>query len=192
MTGTIVSSALSAVTGFFGGIQTYLIVGAVTALVAGSAGAYAGYRWELGTYETLVASVQKSATVATQKVAAVDAAQSTVNTNAAVHEDQAQFAIQAPHLILKTEIAHETPTLPACPGLSVYLARRLRAASANTDLEHVALAPGQSDSDCSDVTDVEVAGWFNDYATAAQRNTQQLTDLQAWVRDNHAAQESVK
>jgi len=180
----------SAATGALGGIQTYLIVGAV-ALVAGSAaGAYAGYRWEHGEVLKLQLADAKFAATAVKAAQLVDGLQYRVDLKAATTEAYAQGALQARTVTLTKEIVrYVTPKQDASVcGLTVGLARVLRAAAAGADPATLALAPGQSDDDCSDVTPSQVAGWFTAYAGIAQQNAEQLTALQVWIAENHAAQ----
>lgn len=184
-------SLLSSAGSFLGGIQTYLIVGAVTAVVAASGGAYAGYRWELSTYEARVASDAQAVTLAVQKEANSAAAQAAVSQAFAVRDQQAKDAINVKTVTITKELpAHVTQVQVDRACLSVGLMRMLRSASTQTDPDTLSLAAGQSDDDCSDVSPVTVAGWFTGYAAASEANAQQLTDLEGWVTANHAAQEA--
>lgn len=170
---------------------TWIKLGAAVLAVVGiaSAGFYAGYRWELGTYETRVAQDAAAVTKAVQMQAASTSAQDAVNTKAAVADQVAQDALNAKTVTLIKELpAHVTQVQVDRACLSVGLMRMLRGASAQTDPDTLALAASQSDDDCSDVSPVTVAGWFTGFAAAAEGNTRQLTDLEAWVIANHAAQ----
>lgn len=187
---SLLSSAGSAIAGFFGGFQTYLITGALALAVGGAGGAWVGYRMESGKVAAIRAADAEAETQAVTKAAAISTAQSAVNTNAAIADAQAQASISAPHIVIRTEIKNVPPILPACSGLSVRLARLLYAAAAQDDPATIPLATGQSDDDCSDFTVAEVAGWFNDYSAASQANSKQLNDLEEWVAKNHTAQEA--
>jgi len=155
------------------------------AIVAG-AGVYTGYRWERSAYEALVAADAKAQTKAVQVAAAKQLKIDAGNQAAAVKAAQAQQRIVTQTVTVTKEIPTYVHDTIACPGLSVGLARVLRAAASGDDPTSLQLAPGQSDDACSDVTPSEVAGWFAAYAQAARANTQQLTDLIAAVKANDA------
>lgn len=172
---------------------TWIKVGAAILAVVGllAAGAYGGYRFELGKYETLVANDAKAKTAAVQEKANSDAAQAKVSLASAVADQKAQDALQIHTTTVTKEITrYVTAQEDRVVCVPVGLARIMRSAADGSDPASLGLAPGQSDDDCSDVTASEVAGWFTAYAGAAQQNAQQLNDLEAWVRANHEAQVS--
>lgn len=181
-------SIWSTVAGFFGGIQDYLIVGAMTLVLGLAGGTYAGYRWELGAYEKLAASDAQAQTVAVQQEAASQAAQDLVGLRWSLSDQKAQDDIQTQTITLTKDIPVYVHDQIACPGPTVGLARVLRAAAAGVAADTLQLAPGQHDDDCSDFAPTEVAGWFGAYAGASRGNAKQLNDLEGWVVDNHAAQ----
>lgn len=165
-------------TSLFGGIGGYIAV----ALLAGILGAYGGYRWELGSYEALKASDVTSQLVVVQKAKVLQQSADAVSLAIAVREARAQQQIITQTVTVTKEVPIYVHDTVSCPGLSVGAARVLRAAAAGVDPASLALAPGQSDDSCSDFTASEMAGWFAQYAGAAQANTQKLTDLQATIK----------
>ena len=160
---------------------------------AGSAGAYAGYRWE----HSAVLSIELADAQARGKALVIAAenqkAQDTVDMSAALAEAAAQTKIVTQTVTITKEIPrYVTVHQDAIVCVPVGLARIMRASSAGADPAAIELAPGQSDDACSDLTATEVAGWFSDFAGASRANSEQLTALEAWIIANHAAQESVK
>lgn len=185
----LLSSAASAATGFLGGIQTYLIVGAVTLALGLAGGAYAGYRWEHGALASLQLADAQAVTQAVQKEAKSAAAQAQVSLTAAVAEAGAQAQIITHTVTVTKEIpVYVTPVQDSRGCITVGLMRILRAASSQTDPDTLQLAAGQSDDDCSDVDASTLAGWFTGYSAAAEANSEQLDALEKWITDNHAAQ----
>lgn len=169
---------------------TWIKLGAAVLVVVGIAGAgfYTGYRWELGKYETLAASNAQAQTKIAQEAAASQAQQDAVGLKWSLADQKAKDQIAPEVITLTKEIPTYVHDQISCPGPTVGLARVLRAAASGVQADTLTLAPGQSDDDCSDFTPSEVAGWFNQYAGAARSNTQQLSDLEGWVADNHNAQ----
>jgi hypothetical protein len=164
------------------------LVALVGALLLLSAGAYGGYRWEHGEVLKLQLADQKVLTEAVQAAAVVQKHEDAVSLASAIKEAQAQTKIITNTVTVTKEIPRYVHDQIACPGPTVGLARVLRAAAGQTDPSTLQLAPGQSDDACSDVTASEVAGWFTEFAGAAQANSEQLTALQQWVLDDHKAQ----
>lgn len=154
------------------------------ALLAG--GFYAGDRWELGKYETLVAADAVAAQHATAAALKTQQAIDAKNQETALAAAQAQQRIVTQTVTITKRIPTYVHDTISCPGLTVGLARVLRGAADGTDPASLSLAAGQSDDTCSDVTPTEVAGWFAGYALAARANTQQLSDLIAAVKANDA------
>jgi len=169
---------------------TWIKLGAAALALVGllGAGFYAGYRWELGTYEKRVADDAAAQTKAVAEKAASISAQDAVNTAAAISEAQSQTKVEIHTVTVTKEIPTYVHDKISCPGPTVGLARVLFGAASATDPATLNLAPGQSDDDCSDVTASEVASWFTQYAGNSQGNAQQLNDLESWVTANHAAQ----
>lgn len=182
--------AWTAITGALGGIQTYLIVGAITAAISLGAGAYAGYRWEHGKLLELQLANAKFTTQQVQLKADGDTRQFKVALKAAVAEAHAQGKLEAKTVKVKERIliyVTKKQDASVC-GLTVGLARILRASAEGSDPGALALASGQSDDDCSDVTPSEVAGWFASYAGISNQNAEQLNALEAETIANHEAQ----
>lgn len=170
---------------------TWLKFGAAAVILtlAGSAGAYAGYRWEAGTVATLKKNDALAQVAAVQAVRIIEQAQASVDVAAAIAEANAQTKIVTQTVTITKEIPrYVTVHQDAIVCVPVGLARFMRAAAAGADPAAFELASGQSDDACSDITATEMAGWISDFAGAAQGNTEQLTALQAWIIDNHKAQ----
>ncbi len=177
---SIFKTALGSVGSFFGGIQTYLIVGAVTAAVSLGAGAYAGYRWEHGEVLKLQLADAKYVSSQITLVTKETQRQEVIDLAAAVGAQQKFDDLHLHYVTITKEITrYVTPLQDARTCVTVGLARSLRAEADGSDPGALALAPGQSDDDCSDVTASEVAGWFKAYAEASQHNALQLNLLEA-------------
>ncbi len=169
--------------GILSGIWTYIVAGVVSLAI----GAYGGYRWELGAYNNLKAADAKSLVMAMQKAAKTQAAEDKVNLNAAVAEARAQQKIITQTQIITQTVTKYVHDTISCPGLTVGLARVMRAAAAGIDPASLDLAPGQSDDFCSDIAPSEVAGWFTAYAGASKANAEQLNALEANILAKTAA-----
>jgi len=186
---SIFKTAITSVGSFFGGIQTYLIVGAAMLVIGNISGAYVGYRWEYGEVLKLQLADAKFTQEAVQKKADNDAAMFKIDLASAI---AAQKAFDDQHLhyvtITKEIPAHVTPLQDARACISIGLARSLRVSAEGSDFDAVQLAEGQSDDDCSDVTASEVADWFKAYAEASSHNATQLTLLKADIKAKHDAQ----
>ena len=188
---SLLSSFGSAATSLLGGLQGYLIVGAVSGLLAASGGIWLGYNIEYGKLAKLQLADAQAQVVAVNKAIDRRTAQDAAALKAAVSDAQAQQKIVTiTQTITKRIPSHDTVLVEAHACIPVALERLLRATAAEADPDSLALAPGQSDDDCADLTVADVADWFAGYAGASEANAQQLTDLQQWVRDDHAAQEA--
>ncbi len=192
MTGTIISSGLKAVTGFFGGIQAKLIIGAVTFAVGAASGAWVGYRIESGKVTAIQATLAEAETQATQHGARIVAVEDRVGLDVALRNMTFTDHITLQVTTNAQEITRYVHDQISCPGPTVGFARVLRAYSEGIDPANLSLAPGQSDDDCSDVAPTTVAGWFNQYAGASRQNSQQLNDLEDTIRKDQAAKENTK
>lgn len=178
---TILSSGLKAVTGFLGGIQSYLITGAVALAVGTAGGAWVGYRIESGKVAAIQASLAEAETQVAQHGARIIVAQDRVALDAALSHQTITANITLQTAVNEKEITLYVHDKISCPGPTVGLARVLRAYSEGIDPADLSLAAGQSDDDCSDVSASEVADWFNQFADAARKNAQQLNDLEAEI-----------
>lgn len=172
-----------------GGIQTYLIVGAVSIAVGLASGAYAGYRWELGDLDALKLADAQAVLKATQEASASRGRQDAVDLSAAVAEAQAQtkVIIQTQTLIRKVPI-YVTLAQDSRGCVTVGFLRILRGAGTEADPSTLQLAPGQSDDDCSTLTLSALAGTISALYGVSLANSEQLNALNAWVVDNHKAQ----
>lgn len=186
----LLSSAASAVTGFLGGIQTYLIIGAVALAVGGAGGTWVGYRIESGKVAAIQTTLAQAQTQVAQHGARIIAVEDKVGLDFALAHQTIDDHITLQVATNSQEITLYVHDKISCPGPTVGLARVLRAYADGIDPANLSLAPAQSDDDCSDVSASEVASWFNAYAGVARQNAQQLTDLQGWVLANQKAQET--
>lgn len=172
---------LTAIKTFFGGVQGYLIAGGLAFILGASGGAWAGYRWEAGTVAALKLEQAQDAALAADKARKAQVLVDALSASAAAWEEKAQAKIQVQTVTITKEIPRYVHDQVSCPGLTVGLARVLRAASDGVDPGGLSDPAGQPDDACSDITPSEVAGWFTSYAGAARANAQQLTALQDWV-----------
>lgn len=188
-----VTSIFSAATSFLGGIKTYLIVGAASALVAFLAGSYVEHRIMANEVTTLKLADAKFTTDQVKLKAKSDAAQAEIDLSDATFA-QKTFDDQHLHFVTITKEIHDhvTPLQDTRSCLTVGLARSLRAAADGSDIDALQLAGGQSDDDCSDLTATEVAGWFKAYAEAAIHNSTELTLLQADIKAKHDKLEGIQ
>lgn len=186
---TLLSSAGSAISGFLGGFQTYLIAGGLALAVGAAGGAWAGYRVEASKVAAIRLADAQAQAQALQAADKSRARQDAVTLAAALKEAAAQQKVVILTQTLTREIPHYvTVQADAVSCIPIGLARVLRAAADGVDPGTLSLPAGQSDDACSDVTASEVAGWFKDYAGASQANAEQLTALQAWAVENQKAQ----
>ena len=167
-------------------IQSALLGVAFGALVTAVGTAALTHKLDAAKYERLVAAQATANARAVNKALVQQRTIDARNASAAAAESFAQGKLQAETVTITQRIpvyVHET----SCPGgLTVGLARVLRGAADGTDPGSLALAGGQSDDTCSDVTPAEVAGWFTAYAGAARQNSEQLDALIAAVKANDA------
>jgi hypothetical protein len=178
---------------FLGGIQTYLIVGASVAVVAGSAGTYAGYRWEAGKVAEIKLADAQAQSRAVQVASDARSRQDAVTLASAVNEAKAQAALQTHVITITKEIPrYVTVHADAVTCIPLGLVRLLDATVLQADPASLELAPGQSNDACSPVSATQLAASvIANYGTAIA-NAEQMTALQAWVIENHKAQEGVK
>lgn len=181
-------NAMSMFSSVFGGVQGYLIAVGVSLVLGLAGGGYAGFRFEKSVVDELRLSDAKAMTAAVLAASVVQKHEDEVALAAAVKEASQQTQIITRTVTLNKEIPFYVHDQIPCPGLTVGLARVLRAAAAGADPATLQLAAGQSDVNCSNVAPSEVAGWFAQYAGAAQANSEQLTALQDWIRADHKAQ----
>lgn len=185
------SSLISPITSFFGGIQTYLIIGAITLAVGGASGAWVGYRIESGKVAAIQTADAKAQTQAVSKQARADKAQSAVDVKAAIDWQAKYDADNLPPAIIHDEVVrYVTVKADTVTCIPVSLERLLHAYAGRVDPASLPSTPGQSDDACSDVSASEVASWFKDYSDKANTNADHVDALEAWIAANHAAQET--
>lgn len=193
MTGTLISSGLSAVTGFFGGIQTYLIIGTVTLAVGAASGAWVGYRIESGKVAAIRTADAEAETQAVKLADSNRAAQDAVTLASALSEAEAQEkVITVTQTITKEIPAHVPPAVDATVCVPYGLIRLLDASALQADPDSLSLPAGQSDGSCAPVKASALAQSVIANYGIAQSNAEQLTALQAWVLADQKAQENTK
>lgn len=187
---SLLSNGLSAVTGFFGGIQTYLLIGAVTLAVGAASGAWVGYRYERSAVTAIQTADAEAETQAVQAADKSRAAQDAVTLASALAEASAQAKVVTVTQTITKEIpAHVTPQVDATVCVPYGLIRLLDASALEADPNGLGLPTGKSDADCAPVEASALAKSVIDNYSVAQANAEQLTALQAWVVDNQKAQE---
>lgn len=174
---------------FLTGWQAYLIGGAMLAIASFGGGFYLAHRIDASTLSDLKAQDAKARADAIQAASLALQKQDKAAMDAAVAEAESQQKIVTKTVTLTKEIpVYVTPAQDkSVCGLTVGLARILRAAAASTDPASLALTTGQHDDDCSDLTPSEVASWFTQYAAASQANAEQLNALRASIVSIHDA-----
>lgn len=166
-------------------LATQLIGAAAIALTMFSAGAYSGYRWELGTYEAKVAADAEANTLAAQTGAAVQKAQDTVAEAGAIADAGAQDHILFVSQTITREIDHYVTDTAHC--ITFGLVRVLNGAAFNQDPATLAIAPGEPDDACAPISWRAFAGELTDDYRAGNQNAKQLNDLIQNVTDLHTA-----
>lgn len=180
----------TAIISFFGGLSGTILAYALGASLVFSGGAYVGYRWEEGTLEARVAADAQAVTVVVQKAVSRQTAESIADVKAAVADSQAQAQIITKTVTLTQKVPIYVTQTVDHPCLPVGLIRLLDAAVSEADPASLQLAPGQSDDTCADIDVDTLADQIIAWISVDQGNAQQLTDLQAWVKADHAAQEA--
>lgn len=186
---SLLSSAGSAISGFFGGIQGYLIGGLLIAVAAGGAGAWAGYRIEASKVAAIRLADAQSLAQAAKSADSSRARQDAVTLASALAEAKAQVQIETVTQTITKEVPkYVTVQADAITCIPVGLARILRAAAERVDPKSLSSTAGQSDDACSDVTSSEVAGWFTGYADVSNKNSEQLDALIADEKKRESVQ----
>jgi hypothetical protein len=167
----------SAATGFLGGIQTYLIVGAVAAILAGFSAGYVVHRMD----ETTITSMKLAASLA--EVDAVNMIAKHVRDSdkivldAAVKEAAAQTRIVTQTATLTKEIPSHVKDSSTC--ITFGLVRVLNAAATGASPRDT--APGQPDDACAGVSWRSLAGDLTDDYASGNANAEQLNALEDTV-----------
>lgn len=191
MTGSLIGTGIKAVTGFFGGIQTYLVIGAVTLAVGAASGAWVGYRYERSEVTAIQTADAEAETQAVQKADKSRAAQDAVTLASALAEANAQTKIvTVTQTVVKEIPAHVPAKVDATICVPYGLVRLLDASALEADPNGLGLPTGKSDADCAPVEVSALAKSVIDNYSVAQANAEQLTALQAWVVANQKAQET--
>jgi hypothetical protein len=190
--GSLISGALSAVTGALSGVWGYVAAAGIAAILAASGAWYVVHRMD----ESTIADMKTADAVAGQNaLKAALAKQRQIdakNQDAAYAEALAQQKIVTQTVTITKEIPTYVHDAISCPGPTVGLARVLRAAALGVEPSSLDAPVGQSSDACSDVTPSEVAGWFKDYAAASRANAEQLDALIASVKANAAIAQGEK
>lgn len=179
---------LSLLTSALGGVWGYVAAAAVAGLLAAGGTGYVVHRMDATTLNQVKLDDAQAATKALTASLASQRRVDGLNEAAAVREAQAQQKIVTVTQTITRKVPVYVHDQVRCnSGLTVGLARILRAAAAGVDPASLSLPAGQSDDTCADLTPSEVASWFADYAAAARGNAEQLDALEAAVRANDKA-----
>lgn len=178
--GSLLSGALSAVTGALGGIWGYVAAGALSAIVAGAGVGWTVHRLDQATIAQIQLADSQAALAATQKAAALQKAQDDISLKAAVADAQSQAKIVTQTVTVTKEIPAHVSDASHC--ITYGLVRVLNAAATGADPDAVPASPGQSDDACAPVSWRDFAGDIVADYEAGRQNAQQLDDLEDWVR----------
>lgn len=190
MTGILVSGLGKAL----GGLQSYLIVGASAALIAGAGGAYAGYRWEEAKYEKLVANDAKALIAATKDAVAKQANIDKSNQRDAA--DQAYFRGKLDGTVLNivtgaplnvTVTQDKQAAVADHAGCITYgFARLLYSGAHGVAPDSLPIPSGESVDSCTALEPSELAAAVAQDLAAGYGNAHQLDSLIAAVTRNDA------
>lgn len=186
---SIFKTAITSAGSFLGGIQTYLIVGAVSAALAFGGGIWLEYNISRGDINALKLADATALTKAVEDKSTSLQQQYAVDLAAAVSHAAAVAKLEGYEEALKKRIpVYVTPHQDAIVCVPVGLVRLLNAAVLQTDPAAIELAPGQSNDACSDVKASLLAGAVVEWLSVGHRNAEQLNALIAWIKANHEAQ----
>lgn len=138
--------------------------------------AYGQYRIDLSKYEALELNYSQAQIKATQQAKVEQAAQDQVALNSAVSEAAAQQKI----VTVTQEVPVYVKETQTC--ITFGDIRLLDAAISGRDPSTLNLPTGQSDDACSPISMRSLAAIVTGNLTAAVRNAEQLTQLQAFVK----------
>jgi hypothetical protein len=175
------------------GLRTAAIAGGVALLVGTAAGAYVGYRWELGAYNGLKLADAQALTVATQKVAAKQRRIDALNQSDAI--DQAYFRgrmdAQTVNLVLgvptNVTVAQDAAAAAADRAgcITFGFVRVLSAAERGVPAESLNLPRGESVDTCTALEPSLLATAIAQDLAAGASNGHQLDALIAAVKRNN-------
>lgn len=149
---------------------------AVLAIAAG--GFYAGFRWEKGTYEELVAAQAKLQTAAVQAAATDQKRRDDITLSATIAAAQGQTVIVDHYHTITKEIPSHVPDSPVCVPFGLV---RVLNAAAGPAAYPVPGAESASDESCAPVSWRSLAADITADYQAGTQNSRQLSDLQWWV-----------
>lgn len=183
---TILKTLFSAATGALGGIQTYLIAGAIALALGFAGGAYSGYRWESGVVANIKLVDERAKNAAAtdafrrgQKIAAA-------NDKNGANEMTVQTKIVDHYITLTRKVPiYVTPTQDAHAGCISYgFIRVLVAGQRDVDPETLILPAGVADDSCTGYSLTTLAAALRAGFLTANQNAAQLNDLIQSVREN--------
>lgn len=157
---------------------------AVLAIALLSAGAYGGYRFELGRYESLVAAKAVQDAADTKAAMADQSARDKITSASASADAIAQPQIITRYQTITKEIPAHVSDNAHC--ITYGLVRLLNSA-AGPAAYPVPDSASKSDDACAPVTWREFAADITSDYEAKAGNDQQLTDLQGWVSAQEGA-----
>ena len=159
--------------------------------IAFAGGAYVAHHWDAGDVEALqkkIAIIQRDD--ARAKVEALAAAADrlrradAISLTAAVAEAAAQQKLDDQKSVIAKEVhRHVASDISRRVCVPYGVVRVLDAASLGADPDGLSLPAGQSDGACAPVTAASLAANVAGNYAAARANAEQLSALQAWVRE---------
>lgn len=174
------------------GIKTAAIAGAASLLIGLTAGAYAGYRWEFGRYNALVASNAKAMTIAVQRAAKKQRKIDLANQEDAVAEAYFRGKADATTITLKMEAPANVTVLQDSQaaaadhaGCITYgFVRLLVAGERLVAPDSLPLPDGATVDACTAYEPSALAAAISQDLADGQRNTHQLDALIGAVKRN--------
>lgn len=185
-------SLLSLATGALGGIQGYLIAGALALVIGGAGGAYAAHRWDAGTIANLKLADAVAAKTAISTALATAGKVAAANQKAAAAEGQTQERIVTlTNTIIRKVPVYVTPQQDAVACVTFGFVRLLYSAERGLDPASLVIPAGQSDDACTALKLSDLAaGLASDYGTSRQ-NSEQLNALETAIAANDATAQGV-
>lgn len=176
------------------GLQTTAIAVGVSLLAGAAGGAYAGYRWELGAYERVVAADATALTKATQKAAAAQLHIDALNQADAVDEAffRGRMAAQSINLVsgapLNVTVSQDASAAAAVSAgcLTYGFYRLLVAGERGVPAASLQLPSGESVDACTALEPSQLATAIAQDLNAGAVDAHQLDALIAAVKRNEA------
>jgi hypothetical protein len=139
------------------------------------------HKVDLADYEALQLKYAQAQVQAVQKAQAETRAEDQVATNIAVADAEAQGKIVGQTQAITKEVVKYVPDTTHCITYGVL--RVLDAHALGRDADTLILPTGKSNDACADIAASDLVAVIASNYDAARANAQQLTDLQAYVRE---------